>query len=90
MQKQKVVIVQKHCCKNDVNGNPRRLWVFYEVEVGGGEESPHAHISSIWDEGYVGWPPHGIGPRSDYAELPSVTIDIPTYKNLRQSKHYKG
>jgi len=95
-----IVVYQHHKCINTTNGNPRRLWVFYEIEVGANiksfysistprAESPYATISAVWDEGYVGWP-HGIGPRSDYAELPSVNITPTEYRHFIESSNFKG
>jgi hypothetical protein len=82
-----VVVVQRHIANHDVNGNPRRLWVFTAIELN--VEMPITAITAIYDEGYVGWP-HGIGSRMDFAELPSVNISISEYKVLKKSTAFKG
>lgn len=46
-------IYQHYLAPNDTNGNPRRLWVVYEV---GNLASSDLYIAEVIDEGYGGRP----------------------------------
>lgn len=69
--------VQHLRAKLDVNGNPQRLFVLYEIEeseLGRG----YAKILEVRDEGYAGEPEEF----KHYPELPSVDIPLSEYRRL--------
>lgn len=69
---------QHLCASNDVNGNPRRLYVLVD------EELPVAARVAAWDEGYAGCDAvPGIWRECAYrAERMDITVAL--YKELRR------
>jgi hypothetical protein len=63
----KPVAYQHLRAKNDVNGNPRRLFVVY---------GPGGEVLEVIDEGYRGWPVH----LRDIAQLPTFDITPTEYR----------
>lgn len=61
--------VQHWCAPNDVNGNPRRLFVVFDDQ---------GNIARIVDEGYRGEP----ADIRALVHLPSVRITATEYRNL--------
>jgi hypothetical protein len=68
------IIVQRLMAKNDVNGNPRRIYVAYDVETGA--------IVDSRDEGYRGRPEIGIG--MSRVDIPDVTCSPMEYRVIRK------
>jgi hypothetical protein len=64
-------VVQRFSAKNDVNGNPRRVWVIYYPG------SPPLAI----DEGYEGVPSQ-ITSLMEYVEFPTVRVEPAEYRRL--------
>lgn len=60
--------------RNDINGNPRRCYVIYEVKRG----ERWGSIVDVVDEGYGGLPRR----LRSLAEIPSVRVDVVEYKEL--------
>ena len=61
-------IVQHQRCKNDANGNPRRLFVLWDAS---------GNIVAVADEGYRGWPAKEWGTRNDINAITEVSpVDI--------------
>ena len=63
---------QRLLCKNDVNGNPRRLYVAYEMIKGAPE------VMGIYDDGYAGKPKHLNGAPS----IMDVSISPSKYREM--------
>ncbi len=61
---------------NDRNGNPRRVWILYEMT----ETEAYARVFSIRDEGYRGMPTHNLWGKA--VILPSVEISAKEYNRL--------
>lgn len=64
------MLVQNLVATNDVNGNPRRLWVIMDPK--------HGDIVKVIDEGYGGRPAETRG----YIQLPSYEIKASMYNYL--------
>lgn len=59
----------KHVDGNDVNGNPRRLWVVMDAEMG--------TICGVINEGFRGAPT-----QANYVELPQVWVKGREYQGI--------
>lgn len=69
---------------NDVNGNPRRLYVIYDLDNAG-------DISAVIDEGYAGRGAlHNAGIRADLIELAELDIPPAEYRRLLKSRPQPG
>lgn len=66
------VIVTRFRTKNDVNGNPRRVYIAYHSETG--------QIIDARDEGYHGQPKLGLGMHQ--VDLPDIETTPKEYRRL--------
>lgn len=64
---------------NDVNGNPRRVWVLYKAN----KITQFAGVIEAIDEGYTGDPFHGAAkgtPWRESVQLPGIDVSPKEYR----------
>ena len=72
-------VVQKLVAPNDRNGNPRRLWVVYQV----GKKQEATYVEIVIDDGYRGRPDEAM----NIPELSNIDISSGTYEEwIRYAK----
>jgi hypothetical protein len=75
-------VTQQLRAPNDVNGNPRRVWMVYEISDV--EQLGWARVVAAYDEGYAGTPREV----RELTELPSVEVSATEYKlALKQGRN---
>ena len=70
-------VIQHLRAVNDINGNPRRVWVVYDLN-NTSNGSQWADICQVHDEGYGGKPRSLEG----LTNLPTLVITVSGYKDL--------
>jgi hypothetical protein len=68
-----MLLVQHLVTTNDNNGNPRRLWAFYDPTTG--------DLVRLVDEGYTG---RAALRNVEHVELPMLEITVGEYRSIRR------
>lgn len=77
-----IMLCQNLRSKNDVNGNPKRLWVVYQLV----KPSHYSPIVEVYEEGYRGRPAE----LTNMVELPMVDIVPSEYRRIKDRAQELG
>lgn len=80
-----VKLCQRLKAENTYFGNPRRLWVVYNLPQDG---AGYADLEAVFDEGYRGRP-DALSSRS-WLELPTINITVAEYNAIVEEAERRG